>query len=129
MLPICTQLPFSWVYPVGKEQEKEPSKKYSRFYEVADVIAGDFLQVWSNLPDDLTGKVIITNTTTAGNVEELQRRNLHILVTTTPRLGGRSFGTNVLEAVCRCLVDKPDDQITDEDFIDPIRKFFRHSLP
>jgi hypothetical protein len=122
LLPICTQLPFSWVYPVGKEQEKEPLKKYSRFYEEAEIIAGDFLQVWSNLPDDLTGKVIITNTTTASNVEELQRRNLHILVTTTPRLGGRSFGTNVLEAVCRCLVDKPDDQITSEDFIDLIER-------
>jgi len=122
LLPVMTQLPFRWLYPVGEEQEKEPSKKYSRFYEEADIIAGDFLQVWSNLPDDLSGKIIITNTTTARNVEELQKRNLHILVTTTPRLAGRSFGTNVMEAVCRCLVDKPDDQITSEDFIDLIER-------
>jgi hypothetical protein len=122
LLPLLTNLPFSWVYPLGEEQEKEPSKKYSRFYEEADVIAGDFLQVWSNLPDDLTGKIIITNTTTARDVEELQKRNLHILVTTTPRLEGRSFGTNVMEAVCRCLVDKPDDQISDEDFVDLIER-------
>jgi len=122
LLPVLTHLPFSWVYPVGEEQEKEPSKKYSRFYEEADVIAGDFLQVWSNLPDDLSGKIIITNTTTAKNVEELQKRNLHILVTTTPRLSGRSFGTNVMEAVCRCLIDKPDDQITEADFVDLIER-------
>lgn len=120
LLPILTKLPFSWVYPVGEEQEKEPSKKYSRFYEKADIIAGDFLQVWSNLPDDLSGKIIITNTTTAKDVEELQKRNLHILVTTTPRLAGRSFGVNVIEAACRCLIDKSDDQITEEDFVDLI---------
>jgi len=122
LLPWLTQLPFRWIYPLGEEQEKEPSKKYSRFYEEADVIAGDFLQVWSNLPDDLSGKVIITNTTTARDVEELQKRNLHILVTTTPRLAGRSFGTNVMEGVCRCLVDKPDDQIASEDFLDLIER-------
>lgn len=115
LLPVMTQLPFHWLYPVGKVQEREPSKKYSHYYETADIIAGDFLQVWSYLPDDLTGKIIVTNTTTARNVEELQKRNLHILVTNTPRLQGRSFGTNVIEAMCRCLVDKPDDQITWDD--------------
>ena len=122
LLPVLTNLPFSWVYPLGEEQEKEPSEKYSRFYEEADIIAGDFLQIWSNLPDDVSGKIVITNTTTARNVEELQKRNLHILVTTTPRLEGRSFGTNVMEAMCRCLVDKPDDQITKEDFVDLIER-------
>jgi hypothetical protein len=122
LLPILTRLPFSWVYPVGAEQEKEPSKKYGRFYTEADIIAGDFLQIWSHLPDDLSGKVIITNTTTVKDVEELQKRNLHILVTTTPRLAGRSFGTNVIEAACRCLIDKPDDQITEQDFSDLIER-------
>lgn len=122
LLPIMTQLPFRWLYPLGAEQEKEPSKKYSHFYEEADIIAGDFLQVWSNLPDDLSGKIIITNTTTEKNVEELQKRNLEVLVTNTPRLEGRSFGTNVIEAMCRCLIDKPDDRITEADFKDIIAR-------
>ena len=68
----------------------------------------------------MTGKIIVTNTTTARNVEALQKRNLHILVTNTPRLQGRSFGTNVIEAMCRCLVNKPDDQITWGDLKDII---------
>jgi hypothetical protein len=122
LLPIMTQLPFRWLYPLGAEQEKEPSKKYSHFCEEADIIAGDFLQVWSNLPDDLSGKIIITNTTTEKNVEALQKRNLEVLVTTTPRLEGRSFGTNVIEAMCRCLIDKPDDRITEADFKDIIAR-------
>jgi len=122
LLPIVTQAPFSWLYPLGSAQEKEPGTKYRRYYEEADIIAGDFIQVWSNLPPDLSGKIIVTNTTTARNVEALQQRGLHILVTTTPRLAGRSFGTNVIEGMCRCLVDKPDPEITDADFTDLIER-------
>ncbi len=122
LLPVITQLPFSLFYAQGEQQEKQPSTKYTHYYEQADIITGDFIQVWSNLPDDLSGKIIVTNTTTARNVEELQKRNLHILVTTTPRLAGRSFGTNVMEAVCRCLVDKPDDQIAEADFVDLVER-------
>lgn len=122
LLPIMTQLPFHMLYPLGSEQDKEPSPKYSHYYEDKDIIAGDFMQIWSYLPDDLSGKIIITNTTTARNVEELQKRNLHMLVTTTPRLSGRSFGTNVIEAMCRCLIDKPDEDITPADFQDIIRR-------
>lgn len=120
LLPIVTQFPYKWLYPLGAQQDVQPSKKYSRYYEEAEVIAGDFIQVWSNLPDDLTGKIVITNTTTEKNVEELRKRNLHILVTNTPRLEGRSFGTNVIEAMCRTLIDKPDDQITPDDLQDII---------
>lgn len=112
LLPVVTQVPYKWLYPLGDKQDKEPGTRFTRYYEEADVIAGDFIQVWSYLPKDLTGKIIITNTTTNKNVEELQKRNLHILVTCTPRLEGRSFGTNVIEAMCRTLINKPDDQIS-----------------
>lgn len=128
MLPIVTQFPFKWLYPLGSEQIKEPGTKYSSYYEEADIIAGDFLQVWAYLPDDLSGKIIITNTVTEENIEQLQKRNLHILLTSTPRLQGRSFGTNVMEAMCRCLVDKEDSQITQEDIASVIQraKLFPH---
>ena len=44
------------------------------------------------------------------------------IVTTTPRMECRSFGTNVIEAMCRCLVDKPADQISADDFLDLIQR-------
>jgi hypothetical protein len=116
--PGLVQLPFTWLYPLGSAQDKEPSTKFASYYEEADIIAGDFIHIWSSLPDELTGKVIITNTTTSKNVAELQKRNLHILVTTTPRLNGRSFGTNVMETVLRVLIDKPYHQVTDNNFRD-----------
>jgi hypothetical protein len=45
-----------------------------------------------------------------------------MLVTTTPRLEGRTFGTNVMEATLRALIDKPDDEITEADFLDLIER-------
>lgn len=120
LLPVITNLPYMWFYPLGAQQEKEPENKYPKLYERAEVIAGDFLQIRHYLPPDMSGKIIVTNTTTAANVEMLRERGVRILVTTTPRLEGRSFGTNVMEATLRSLIDKPDEEITREDFIEII---------
>ena len=122
LLPIVTQLPFSWLYPLGAEKDKEPQKKWQKYYQQSTVIGGDFLQVRQFMPDDLTGKIIVTNTTTRKNVEELQRRNLHILVTVTPRLEGRSFGTNVMEATLLALMDKPQSEVVEADFREMIER-------
>jgi hypothetical protein len=122
ILPWLTQLPFTWFYPLGAEQDKEPEPRYTQYYEQAVVLAGDFVQIRAHMPDDLSGKIIVTNTTTARNVEELQRRGLHMLVTTTPRLEGRSFGTNVMEATMLALMEKPQSQVTQADFLDMIER-------
>jgi hypothetical protein len=50
------------------------------------------------MPTDLAGMMIVTNTTTAADIELLRQRGLKYLVTTTPIFDGRSFGTNMLEA-------------------------------
>ena len=122
VLPIFTRVPFRWLYPLGEEQEREPSQKFARYYEENEIIAGDYLQIRDYMPPDLSGKIIITNTTTAHDVEELRKRGLHILVTSTPRLRGRSFGTNVMEAVMLALMDKPQSEATPKDFIDLIER-------
>jgi len=122
LLPIITYLPFTWFYALGSEQDKPPQKKWNKYYEQAQVLGGDFIQIRQFMPDDLTGKIVVTNTTTAKNVEELRERNLHILVTVTPRLDGRSFGTNVMEATLLALMDKPQSEVTDADFLDLIER-------
>lgn len=120
LLPVITKLPFQWFYALGAEQDKPPQPKWDKYYQQATVLGGDFIQIRQYMPDDLTGKIIVTNTTTAQNVEELRKRNLHILVTVTPRLEGRSFGTNVMEATLLALMDKPQSEVTDADFINLI---------
>lgn len=98
LLPIVVNLPYSMLYPSGEEQEKESSDTYKRYYESAQLIAGDFLYVRKYMPQDMSGKWVLTNTTTAEDVEDMRRRGVELLVTTTPRIEGRSFGTNMMEA-------------------------------
>jgi hypothetical protein len=122
LLPVITQLPFSYFYALGSEQDKPPQQKWDKYYQRAQVLGGDFIQIRQYMPDDLTGKIVVTNTTTAKNVEELRKRNLHILVTVTPRLEGRSFGTNVMEATLLALMEKPQSEVTESDFRDLIER-------
>jgi hypothetical protein len=107
LTPIVSQLPFSVLYPTGSEQDKAPkvNPRMERLYGWADVIAGDWQFVKKFMPADMSGKWIITNTTTAGDVELARSRGAELLVTSTPRLDGRSFGTNVIEATMVALDD------------------------
>ncbi|MBL7161495.1 MAG: quinate 5-dehydrogenase [Anaerolineales bacterium] len=122
LLPVVSQLPFHWLYTLGTAQDKPPEPRWEKYYQESDVLAGDFVSIRTHMPDDLSGKIIVTNTTTSKNVEELRERNLHILVTTTPRLEGRSFGTNVMEATLLALMDKPQSDVTSADFLDLIER-------
>ncbi len=105
MLPIITALPMDLLYPTGKKEE-ENVPKYKWLFKKADIIAGDFLFIRRYMPKDLSGKILITNTTTTENVEEVKERGASYLITTTPRINGRSFGTNVIEAIALALMDK-----------------------
>jgi hypothetical protein len=105
LLPIMGRLPFEWLYPTGAAQE-QIVPKYGKAYAWASVIGDDFLYIRRNLPDRLHGKVIVTNTTTQDDVELLRSRGASYLVTATPRLEGRSFGTNVIEAALTAIAGK-----------------------
>jgi len=99
LLPVMTRVPIAWLYPVGAAQEKEPNTaRFARYYDRADVIAGDWHFIKRYAPEDLAGKVLVTNTTTLADLEFMRRRGVATLVTTTPRYGGRSISTNLLEA-------------------------------
>src|SRR5512135_1482838 len=96
-VPILSRLPFEMLYPTGEKQEvREP--KYVKWYEWATVVAGDCHYVKKHMPDNMQGKVIVTNTTTPEDVQLFRKCGVKYLVTTTPVLDGRSFGTNMMEA-------------------------------
>ena len=117
LLPKIVKTPFDKLYPIGSEQDKEPDPRFSEFYEDADIIAGDFHYIRRYMPPDLAGKTILTNTVTARDVEELKKRGVRYLLTTTPEYNGRSFGTNVLEAAFLVLLGKKWEEIADEDYL------------
>ncbi len=105
LMPIVGRLPFAWVYPTGEKQEKR-TPKWGKYYAWATVIAGDCHYIKRFMPDDLTGKVIVTNTTTPEDVEAFRKAGVKYLVTTTPVLEGRSFGTNMMEAALVAVAGK-----------------------
>lgn len=111
--PVVMLLPFSVLYPTGKKQETS-NGKLSRYFMGKDIIAGDYNYISKHMPSELTDQVIITNTVTAEDVAELQRRGAKTLVTTTPELNGRSFGTNVMEALLVAYAESKSALTRDE---------------
>jgi len=97
LMPIVGHFPFSWLYPTGSSQE-ERSPKWEKYFNWATVLAGDCKYITRYGPDHMPGKVIVTNTTTVDDRQLFKKMGAKYLVTTTPVLEGRSFGTNMMEA-------------------------------
>ena len=121
LIPIVSQMPFSMLYPTGKKQE-QVVPKYSSYYQDAEIIAGDFLFIRRYLPAHMQGQTIITNTVTMEDLELLRSRGIKTLVTTTPELEGRSFGTNVMEGVLVSILGKRPEEITPADYSDLLER-------
>ena len=113
--PIITQLPISLFYPTGDSQN-EIKPRFTAYFDEADVIAGDFHFIRRNMPEKLDNKIIITNTVTQEDELLLRQRGVKMLVTTTPEMGGRSFGTNILEGILVVLAGKKPEHLTANDY-------------
>ncbi|MBQ7528868.1 quinate 5-dehydrogenase [bacterium] len=123
LLPDICKMPMSFVYPTGKKQaEITPTPMTDKYYQEAEIIAGDFLFIRRHLPDRLEGKIIITNTVTERDLQELRDRGVSALITTTPEFKGRSFGTNVMEAVMISILGKKWEDVVPEDYLNLIKK-------
>ena len=104
MLPIVSYFPMSLLFYGSSGAEQEP--KYTKYFEGSDLLAGDFLFMRKYMPDDLSGKTVLTNTTTEDNVALLKERGVRLVITTTPRYEGRSFGTNMMEGALTAYAGK-----------------------
>jgi len=119
MLPIVSYFPMSMLFYGSGGAEHEP--KYVKYFEGSDLVAGDFLFMRKYMPLDMSGKTVVTNTTTEENINLLKERGVKMVVTTTPRYEGRSFGTNMMEAALtafaghgRNLNDEELNELIDE---------------
>jgi hypothetical protein len=113
LMPVAGRLPFEWVYPIGEKQE-ERKPKYPKWFQWGTVIAGDCHYVKRYMPNDMQDKVVVTNTTTPQDVELFRKCGVKYLVTTTPVLDGRSFGTNMMESALIALSGKKRALTRDE---------------
>jgi hypothetical protein len=105
VMPVAGRLPFSWIYPTGEKQER-PQPKYGARYAWATVLAGDCHYIKRHMPERLDEKIVCTNTTTEDDVARFRSAGVRWLVTTTPVLEGRSFGTNMMEAALVAVAGK-----------------------
>jgi hypothetical protein len=113
LMPIAGRLPFEWVYPTGEKQDVH-IPKWEKYYQWATVIAGDCHYIKHHMPDRLDGKIIATNTTTPVDVETFRKAGVKYLITSTPVLEGRSFGTNMMEAALIAISGKGRELTHDE---------------
>ena len=113
LMPVAGRLPFEWIYPTGEKQEHRVPK-FQNYYNWATVIAGDCHYVRRHLPDGLDGKIVATNTTTKEDVDIFRKAGVKYLVTSTPVLDGRSFGTNMMEAALIAISGK-DRKLTNDE--------------
>ena len=121
-LPDACKLPFQFFYPTGKKQERPPEPKYPQYYAEAAIVAGDYHFMRAFMPDRLDGKLILTNTVTARDIEDLRARGVRQLVTSTPDFGGRSFGTNVVEAALVAFLGKQLEAVGPAAYSDAIAR-------
>ena len=112
-MPIVGRMPLSMLYPTGEKQE-QVTPKYEKYYQGNTVTGGDFLYVKQHMPEDMRGKIIVTNTTTPADVEFLKKRGIKYLITTTLSFDGRTFGTNMMEAALVAVAGKKRVLTTDE---------------
>jgi hypothetical protein len=121
-LPDACKLPFQFFYPTGKKQDRAPQAKYPEYYDDADIIAGDYHFMRQFMPPRLDGKTVLTNTVTADDIAFLRDHGIAQLITTTPDFGGRSFGTNVVEAALVAMLGKRWSDVTEDDYTGLLRR-------
>lgn len=103
LLPIVTNLPFKWFYPTGEKQEQR-TPKHEKFFQEADLIAGDWHYIRRYMPYRLDGKIVLTQTLRKADIDLLKSAGVRLVVTTTPEVEGETFATNVMEGVLVTLL-------------------------
>jgi hypothetical protein len=122
LLPIIVRMRTETVgYPTG-EKQRRATQRFERYYRWADYISGDYLFIRKHLPNDMSGKVVITNSVTEQDVEDLRQRGVRAFVTASPRIDGRSFATNVLEGVLVASLGKPPSELGREEYLEFARR-------
>jgi hypothetical protein len=120
-LPVIARCPISWFYPTGEKQEVN-TPKFTKYFEEADVIAGDWHIIRRFMPERMDGKIVLTQSSRKSEIELLRQRGVKLLITTTPEIGGEAFATNVMEAVLVALLEKRPEDLTPTDYLSTLKQ-------
>ena len=121
VLPVIARCPISWFYPTGEKQEIN-TPKFGKYFDEADVIAGDWHLIRRYMPARMDGKIVLTSSSRKSEIDLLRERGVKMLITTTPEIGGEAFATNVMEAVLVVLIGRRPEQLTPEDYLGTLNR-------
>jgi predicted amino acid dehydrogenase len=118
ILPRVCRAPYARHFPTAPSRDSAAARS-EKFFKAADVIVGDFAYLRYYAPSDLQRKVIVTNTLSPDETEELQARGVESVVTLSALPGNaHSFvDSDVLEAMLTILIDRPPTELTDDDYL------------
>ncbi len=116
LLPVIARCPISWFYPTGEKQEVN-TPKHRKYFDWADVVAGDWHFIRRFMPERMDGKIVLTQSSRTREVDLLRERGVRTLITTTPEINGEAFATNVMEAVLVTLLGRRPQELTPGDYM------------
>ncbi len=73
--------------------------------------------------EELGGKTVITTTAYDDRIAFLKDRGVDVVIDTTPKILERVVGVNVLEAMIIAALNKPQDELTDDDILEIISNY------
>jgi len=82
-------------------------------YDFAEYLKGCTLE-------ELGGKTVITSTLYEDRIQFLKERGVNVIIDTTPKILEQVVGFNVLEGLIAAALDKPLNEITDDDLLEVI---------
>jgi len=118
ILPLLCRGSYRRFFPMGQEQIPRTPRGI-KYFNQANIIAGDSVYIRRFAPDILRGKVIITDNLSANDVDHLRKQGVESLITLSPPFGDEHpfVGTDVIEAIFTSFIDRPLAEITDDDYL------------
>ena len=123
VLPVLCRAAYDMRYPVGQERDLLTSRS-AKYLSQAHIIVGDYAHIRRVAPEKLRGKVLITDSLSYEDVQELRESGVVSLITLTPPLCEEHpfVGTNVLEAMLVSFMDRPPVEVTDDDYLNLVAR-------
>jgi predicted amino acid dehydrogenase len=117
-LNLLRDAPFRRVSPQVGDPDRE---RISEPFEWANVLAGDIGAILRYAPDDLKRKTVVVEWATEGNLVELQKRGVSIVVTMMPALDGGELGrwsAATVEAALVALRENVSAELNEDTYLD-----------
>lgn len=123
VMPLLCRTSYERLLPINYKQVQY-SPRGVRYFNQADVIVGESSCIRQFAPNNMKRKVVISNTISADDLEDLRKRGVELVITINSPWGNNNFSldNDVIEAIFTTLIDRHFDEITDNDYLDIISR-------